>query len=420
MNMLGPALLLAEMKRNQWRSQGDIREIAERKMLALLEHARKTVPFYRKRINGCRVRGLDGLRSIPLTRKTDVRDSPASFISSAFFEKSLQRNFTSGSTGIQVPLFHVPSENAYGAAFEIHHMTACRAGLLDRQAKITHFETRPNILQRLGLLRCSYLPVQALDTDNLKALMRMRPDILVSYPSILLPVARLNLSERAGLRCRMVFSGGEILSQPARSEISSSLDCPVYDRYGCMESSWAAWECPHGGLHIQEDQVWLEIVDAGGAPVPDGKSGAIALTPLWRRAMPFIRYLTGDRGAMGGPCRCGRGLRTLRLEQGREDDRVVLPSGRIRSARSINIMDDIPGILSYRIVQERPDRFVFQYVPGSGFGESGKSEVRRRILHGCLGEDVSVEFEAMQSIPRGRTGKLRAVVSRVRGRGSSP
>ncbi len=411
--MLESARFLAEMKRNQWLRPAALEDACEKKFLSLVRYARENVPFYRKRFEGASVRSLDDAALLKPTNKTDVRDNARSFISRQFSPEALGQMFTSGSTGIQVPLFHTVSESAFGVAFEAHQLTECGASLFSLQARIAHYESRPNLLQRLGVFRCRYLPVQADDAANMASLLRMRPGILISYPSILLPLARINRSGGHGLRLRIALSGGETLTRSARKEISSSFSCPVYDRYGSMESSWVAWECKSGGLHVQQDQVFLEILGRDGKHVPEGKEGSIHVTPLWRRAMPFIRYGLGDSASWAGPCECGRGLRTLRLIHGREDDMIVLPSGKERSARSINLMDDIQGIIAYQIVQERPDLFVFRFVKGGDFGNKQRNEVARRISHGCLGEKVTVEFEEMQSIRRGPTGKIRAVISKA-------
>ena len=54
-------------------------------------------------------------------------------------------------------------------------------------------------------------------------------------------------------------------------------------------------------------------------------------------------------------------------------------------------------------------------VKGKGFSESTISQIKQQIKVGCLGEDVKVEVELMEEIPKERTGKLRTVVSKVRG-----
>jgi phenylacetate-coenzyme A ligase PaaK-like adenylate-forming protein len=106
----------------------------------------------------------------------------------------------------------------------------------------------------------------------------------------------------------------------------------------------------------------------------------------------------------------------LKNLEGRSDDVLVLPSGKVRSARSINLMDDLSELAAYQIIQEKVDLFIFRYAPVRVLDESVKNEIRRRIRNGCLGEDVTVEFEEVGRIRRDTTGKIRTVVSKVGGR----
>jgi hypothetical protein len=43
-----------------------------------------------------------------------------------------------------------------------------------------------------------------------------------------------------------------------------------------------------------------------------------------------------------------------------------------------------------------------------------RDRVTSNIKRGCLGEEVRVEFEAVDSIEKGLTGKRRTIVSKVR------
>lgn len=99
----------------------------------------------------------------------------------------------------------------------------------------------------------------------------------------------------------------------------------------------------------------------------------------------------------------------------REPHFLILPSGRTISPRAINVIEYIPGIARYRTIQEEKGRFVVQLVKGKGFSERTISQIKQQIKVGCLGEDVKVEVELMEEIPKERTGKLRTVVSKVRG-----
>ena len=72
-------------------------------------------------------------------------------------------------------------------------------------------------------------------------------------------------------------------------------------------------------------------------------------------------------------------------------------------------------VATYRTIQEEKNRFIVQLVRGKGFSERTIHQIKEQIKAGCLGEDVKVEVELMEEIPKERTGKLRAVVSKVWG-----
>jgi phenylacetate-CoA ligase len=410
MRTLDVALVLMEIRHNQWLGREEIESIQLKKLNDLLNYASGKVPHYRN-LSGIRLRDMSELPHLPLLARTSVRDNPESFISSEYDRKKLAQTFTSGSSGVQVPIYSTRGEEGCGIAFECHHLFENGVGPLDSQARITHFVSAPNILQKIGIMRCSYISVLKSENELLGELRSIRPEVLCAYPSLVRSLALCN----RGLGFKMIFTGGELLHPDVRTLAEKSFGCPVRDRYGSMESSWVAWECEKGGYHVHSDQAIIEVVDENGRPLPEGKVGRMVVTPLWRKAMPLIRYALDDRGAMGGKCSCGRGLHVMKMIEGRDDDFIVLPSGKMRSARAINILDDVQEVLSYQIIQERPDHFVFRFIPAGDFlDEKTKNEIRRRIAAGCLNEPVQVEFEQVEAIARGRTGKIRTVISKVK------
>ncbi len=78
--------------------------------------------------------------------------------------------------------------------------------------------------------------------------------------------------------------------------------------------------CPEqGALHIQSEAVLLEIVDSEGRYCPQGETGRILISDLQNFACPVLRFDSGDFGAFGAPCSCGRTLPVLKdLSQQRE------------------------------------------------------------------------------------------------------
>ena len=121
--------------------------------------------------------------------------------------------------------------------------------------------------------------------------------------------------------------------------------CSVANQYGANEVNSIAYECPQGHLHCMEDNVYVEILDDQGIPVPDGVSGNIYVTTCHNHAMPFIRYGIGDRESIAeNTCSCGHHGRILKLKSGRGDDWVWMENGRkinlyvfIRAIEAVNV-----------------------------------------------------------------------------------
>jgi phenylacetate-CoA ligase len=171
------------------------------------------------------------------------------------------------------------------------------------------------------------------------------------------------------------------------------------------------WECPERkSLHICPS-FKFDIVGEEGEPA---EKGDILVTSLVNHAMPLLKYRIGDRGSWGGHCSCGRSWPVLKSLEGRNDDIILLPSGKRRSAFSLFCMYSIPGLRYFQIVQEQTNHFVFRHVTNGGpLPISSKKEIVEKITRACLGENVTVEFEQVDSIKKGRTGKLKSFVSKV-------
>ncbi len=322
---------------------------------------------------------------------------------------------TSGSSGQPLPVYYSGIEGAYGAALSHFQFMEAGAAPWKKYVGFTHQTAPPSLFLTLLGFRWKYLSVFDSEQKQLEQLKSLRPDIISSCPSLLSLLATENNEYGNPVSIPKVFSRSEYLSPKDRTSIQDSFSCRVHDFYGTNEASWVAWECDNGSMHVHSDSVILEVVDANGNPLSHGKEGEIAITPLWRTSMPFIRYLIGDRGAIGTKCKCGRGTHILKKLVGRADDFIVLPSGRKLSARAINFMDDVYSLKCYQIVQKTKGKILFRYVPAKNCEPSVENTVKDRILRGCRGEPLEIEFEETDTIERGRTGKIQTVVSLLGG-----
>jgi len=130
--------------------------------------------------------------------------------------------------------------------------------------------------------------------------------------------------------------------------------------------------------------------------------------------MPLIRYSLGDIGTPSNEqCSCGRGLPLMKMINGRIDDFLILPSGRLLSPRNLGTLEYIDGIAKFRIIQEYKDKIVVQVVKGTNFSSKMIKQIKRNILEGSLGENVQIIVKTVEDIPRDKSDKLRMILSRV-------
>ncbi len=99
-----------------------------------------------------------------------------------------------------------------------------------------------------------------------------------------------------------------------REDLARLWGTEIFDHYGMTETGLGgAVECQaHEGMHIRENDLYFETLDARGQRLPDGHEGELVVTTLTRRGMPFIRYRTGDRGVITAKvCACGSRIRRI-------------------------------------------------------------------------------------------------------------
>jgi phenylacetate-CoA ligase len=240
---------------------------------------------------------------------------------------------------------------------------------------------------------------------------------IFGYPSALYLLCVQARKEGRNLRrigIKVAFATGEVLFPHQRELISETLNCPVANGYGGRDSGFIAHECPQGGMHIMADALIVEVIDAQGNRVAPGESGEIVVTDLFSHEAPFVRYATGDTGVMSARrCGCGRVLPLLERIDGRSNDSIVAPDGRIiNSLALIYPIRELEGIEHFRICQKSVDRFHVQIVRGDRYRLENEDRIRTGWIK-LLRAPLEVTFEYMDTLPLDRSGKLRHVVSEI-------
>ncbi|SCF27592.1 phenylacetate--CoA ligase family protein [Micromonospora mirobrigensis] len=121
-------------------------------------------------------------------------------------------------------------------------------------------------------------------------------DQILAYPSILHRLAYEKQAGRLTIAPRIMLVGAEPLHPHMRETIEAAFGAPVIDFYGTSETWMLACSYPGDeALHLVEDTVVYEPVDAHGAPVPPGElSAKLLVTNVVNKVFPLIRYEIAD------------------------------------------------------------------------------------------------------------------------------
>jgi phenylacetate-CoA ligase len=423
------ALLLRWLVGRPAPSRDEILAFQTRRLRRLVEHAYRSVPYYRRLFDrhGLEpgdVRELSDLASIPVSSRSDLQACAAEELTAVPPERLLATS-TSGSSGRPLTIRRTVRERRLLGALRVAAMHEAGLRMRDRCATITAVRPRDprdtkrllGALYRAGLYRS--LRVSGLEPLEgiARTLQEFRPHVLNGFPGVISRLVPLIGGRAGGFRTRLVTPGGEVLTPSMRAQIAEGFGARVVDFYASHEFNLIASECPPtGNYHVCDAGLIVEVV-RDHRPVAQGERGEVVATALHSFAMPFLRYRLGDLVTRGPePCACGCPHATLRAIQGRMIDYFPLADGRLLHPYEItgSLLAELgPWVRQYQLTQETEDRIVLRVVPASGI-PAERLNALEAALGRILGPGVRGVLAIVPEIELEPSGKFRVSRSRVR------
>jgi len=410
---------LENLAQTQWIPLKDLKALQHRKLAALLDVARDNVPFYRNRI----MSREQALETLPFLLKSDIQASRESLLHPAW-RGACSVKTTGGSTGQAVTIRKSRDATARESAANWRGFGWAGVGIGDKQARFwgTPFAWRDRFRVRATDFlahrrRCSAFAFTEADLARYTVMLdRFKPKYFYGYVSMLDRYAEYVCENnvRLSFRPTAIITTSEVLTSASRNRLEQTFGCRVFNEFGCGELGTIAHECEKGRLHINAENLFVEIV-TGDRPAEPGEVGEIVVTELNNHAMPLIRYRLGDFGALSAmPCECGRALPVLDSVFGRGYDLVYNREGKMFHGEYFMYMfEEVKrralGITSFQVVQESYEKFTIRVVPGDGYSEATRRLVRARF-HDGYGPEAEVSFDEVSEIPRRPSGKMQLIV----------
>ena len=418
---------LAYLEASQWRSTEERTKEDTMDLRRLLSYAGEHVPYYRElfKKEHFDARGVTSARDmavLPLLTRQIIRERYADLVDPAHRATNLKKG-TSGSTGSPLQFEYSTNSECWRQAVKLrgYSWAGYRPGLKTFYYWAKVSDARPGLKVRAdrALRRETFVDSMRQDrTSRLAALAlfrKTRPDVVVCYTQSCAQFARWILDE--GLRDWddiPVICGAEAVLPGDRAVLASAFGPGIFETYGSRETMLIAAECEaHDGMHIQEENLVVEIVK-GGRPALPGESGDVVVTDLHNLGMPLIRYANGDLATVAPPgrCACGRGLARVARVDGRRADTLTDREG-----------NGVPGIVfhvlfsdarkdivrQFQAVQGEGGAVVLKVVRGREYSDDAFAAIAGRFSGYLRGLPLSVEFHEAIA-PHTQSGKLKTVI----------
>jgi phenylacetate-coenzyme A ligase PaaK-like adenylate-forming protein len=239
----------------------------------------------------------------------------------------------------------------------------------------------------------------------------------MAYPAIFQYLAFL---KRKGygknIKPKLFWTGGSILDEYTRDYVEDAFQCKLLNIYPSVEAGAdIAFECMYGTWHIHSDFFYIEAINEFGELVSHGKRGHVALTRLWGKGTPIIRYIGMDdwvRIKEGEQCQCG--LETpiiLGGVEGRMRANIILPNGKVFPPGAFCFITPVLHKLKtfkvkqYQIVQKKIDEIDILLVIDEDLRNVGPSfnliaENIKKIYLKKVGSNVTINVKDVDNIKK--------------------
>ncbi|MBW2566749.1 MAG: AMP-binding protein [Deltaproteobacteria bacterium] len=307
---------------NEQMEREDLEQLQLERLQSTLNRAYKNVPFYRKEfdelgIDPGALSSVQEITRLPFTTREDLGDNYPYGMFAMPLRDIVRISSSTGTTPKPVVVGYTilnPGLSNWGRALK---------------------EGAENI-------GASVMPMSHMSTSKqLLAMRDYKTSVFIATPSYAMHMVEVMGAidiDTSALALKAIVLVGEALKQETRERLESTFKIDVTASYGPSDvmGPGLAFECMEkDGLHISEDHFLLEIVASDGeAPCAPGEEGEVVLTTLTAKAVPFIRFRTGDLASMmAGACPCGRTLARMSGITGHTGEVVTIRGVKVHPAQ---------------------------------------------------------------------------------------
>ena len=392
----------------------DVKLHQDSKLKSILNYASNTTPYYRK------YQDKKSINDFPVVNKNIIKENSNLFKSEKVNLSKTVAMVTSGSTGTPFEVFQNKDKRARNAADTIFfgELAGYKLG-----EKLFYLKIWNDINKKSLILSYAQniVPVNVFDLSDefieslIHNLESNRNVIhLLGYSSAFDNIIKYldnHNFNRLHTNTGSIISMSESLTDYTKDRMSYFFNVPIVSRYSNNENGILAQQLVNDSRFlINQASYYIEILHLDeDEQVNPGELGRIVVTDYFNKAMPMIRYDTGDLGIMTQGIYNGKPVLYLEKVEGRKMDQIFKPNGDLISSYVVtNNMWKYKELRQYQFIQLSDTKYKFKLNVSENFNREG--ELISEFL-GYLGDNAQIEIEYVNEIPLLSSGKRKKVVN---------
>lgn len=399
----------------EWLSREELLRIQRERARQFLTFAGLHSPFYRAAFRDAgfepaRLESVSDLADLPVMDKAGLITHNDRIHTQWRFRRLFLAE-TSGTSGAALAFHRDERWDSINRAHQARGYRYHGVTPWERNGYLWGYDIAPNRARRVRLLDAlqnRFRLFSYSQEDIRRFALRLRGAVyLGGYSSMIYEIARtINALDLPRPSLRLVKGTSEMILPAYQAEVERAFGRPMASEYGAAEAGLIAFECASGRMHVNVEDVILEV-DA---------DGEVLVTNLASYSFPVIRYRLGDVVRLSAEaCPCGRAHPVLAEVLGRRGAVIQGRRGRYPGLTLYYVFKNLAVgagvLLNYRAWQEVAGLLVVEV---EGQDARVHEAAVRHELQKYLGDDMDVELRFVPRLSRGR-GKPQYFESRLAG-----
>lgn len=396
------------------------KDLQEDLLKSILEYAVKHTKYYANY-------NSESIKNFPVIDKSHIIANMESMFSYKYKNKKdrLRIMHTSGSTGTPFKIYQDPGKVLRNKADLIFYYKIGSYNVGDRYYYMRIWTER-NKKSKIALFKENFRMIDTANLDEQAANAFIKNLTSDKKGKVLLGItssfsALMEYSEMKKYRdwnIKAIFTQSEELPVKVKKKMQKIFNCTIMARYSNQENGMIGQQPSTGEDYFELNlgSYFIEFLKLDSdEPADEMEEARIVITDLFNKAVPMIRYDTGDVGIFSNiVSKTGKKQKILHSIQGRKTDYLYTNQmKKISPAHISPIIGNYDCIKQFQLIQNDYDKVTLKLVYRESIKKDEIEEQLTKSMKQIFGEETNLKIKNLENIPIEVSGKRKYIISRI-------